>query len=494
MLRRVIIFLLSNGVLFAAGFQNGQAARSVLGQSSFSSQDAGVRVTSMIVSGNNLYAADTTHHVLTFDLSRIPGSRQDFALRHVTGCGVCGFAPASVVNQSVAAGVAGYSQWGKSVAMVDAGHHHVRFWSDSTDGKTEIVLGQTGDVGIGASTLINPISVAIDGKHMFVGDAALHRVLIWNSLPTRNDQPADTVLGQADFSSSILPDPPTPSSIETPTAIVSNGEDVFVADVKARRILVFSPGEKLITPESIVNSASFADGPFAPGTLISINGFGLSDQPEQIEADQRQPLPKQLAGMEAVFDGQTLPLISVSSNKAEMQLPYGFGGRTSSSFYIRVKHGDGSVTVSAAVTLHLTAANPGLFAFGGTEPRSGILLHSSDSRVEGGVPVTKQNPVRPGEIVTILATGLGSVIDSGSSDSATAGVPGNLNEAAVAVPVKAEINGHAAEVVEAKLLPDGIGVYEIAILVPAGVSDGHEGRLQIEQNGYASNTVTLALH
>src|SRR5690242_30544 len=123
MLYRFAILLLTGASLFAAEFQNGQAARAVLSQSSFTSRDAGITVTSLSVSHGLLYAADASHHVSSFDLSQLPDARQDFSNEHANGCALCGFTPVSTVNQSVVAGVAAVSVWGKMVAIADSARH-----------------------------------------------------------------------------------------------------------------------------------------------------------------------------------------------------------------------------------------------------------------------------------------------------------------------------------------------------------------------------------
>ena len=44
-----------------------------------------------------------------------------------------------------------------------------------------------------AQNMLNPVSVTSDGVHLFVTDLGYNRVLIWNSIPTANDAPADVV-------------------------------------------------------------------------------------------------------------------------------------------------------------------------------------------------------------------------------------------------------------------------------------------------------------
>ena len=92
--------------------------------------------------------------------------------------------------------------------------------------------------------------MAYDGQRLFVGDAAQHHVLVWNALPTVDDQPADAVLGKAESSA------PDAATIGTPAALDSDGTNLFVADTDNRRILVFSPGDIDLPEEDIVNSAS----------------------------------------------------------------------------------------------------------------------------------------------------------------------------------------------------------------------------------------------
>ncbi len=47
-----------------------------------------------------------------------------------------------------------------------------------------------------------PQGVWIQGSKLFVADTQNNRVLIWNTIPTQNNQPADVVLGQPDFTTS----------------------------------------------------------------------------------------------------------------------------------------------------------------------------------------------------------------------------------------------------------------------------------------------------
>jgi hypothetical protein len=56
---------------------------------------------------------------------------------------------------------------------------------------------------IAANTMLNPVSVTTDGVHLFVVDLGYNRVLIWNSIPTTNQVPADVEIGQPDMVSGV---------------------------------------------------------------------------------------------------------------------------------------------------------------------------------------------------------------------------------------------------------------------------------------------------
>jgi uncharacterized protein (TIGR03437 family) len=57
-----------------------------------------------------------------------------------------------------------------------------------------------------SNNMLDPVSVTSDGQHLFVTDLGYNRVLIWNSMPTTNQQPADVEIGQPDMTTGISDD------------------------------------------------------------------------------------------------------------------------------------------------------------------------------------------------------------------------------------------------------------------------------------------------
>jgi|GEM_PF-622701 len=151
--------------------------------------------------------------------------------------------------------------------VVDAANHRVLVWNGlpTTDGQApDLVLGQQDathcapndddqngveDTPPTARTLSAPTSVWTDGTRLVVSDFGNHRVLMWNSFPTRHFQPADTVLGQSDFNHSTPNDDdqngirdatPTARTLHHPLAVAGNGVQLAVADYNNHRVLIWN--------------------------------------------------------------------------------------------------------------------------------------------------------------------------------------------------------------------------------------------------------------
>jgi uncharacterized protein (TIGR03437 family) len=335
----------------------------------------------------------------------------------------------------------------------------------------------------GVNGLQEPVSVEYDGRHLFVGDAGRHQVLVWKGLPVVNEQPPDAILGSTGELNG-------PDVIRTPAALASDGENLFVADPANRRILVFTAGDVALAHNAVVNAASLAPDPLAIGTLIEIDGSGLSDTTLSAPDENQQPLPTTLGGVQVFLNGSALPLLSVSPTEVRTQIPYTLDESAAVSLYVRTQHTDGQVTISNAVALRTAPATPGLFGFGGPEPRQGMILHAATNSADGaGTPVTAADPARPGEQLIVWATGLGT-LDSDAPPHA--GVPYNgSGDPPLLYPVSASVDGQPAQVIWARLPQGGIGIYGIRLLVPASMPAESVARLVISQNGVSSNTVTF---
>src|SRR5581483_3060654 len=325
-LSRVTALLLIALPLCAADFRSGQAARAVIGQSSFSSREASITPTALAIADSRLYAADASRRVLTYDLTQIPGAKDEVSGLGASTCRLCGFSPVASTQQSVLPGVASVSGFGKTVVIADTATHRVLIWRDTTEARSgrgpDLILGGYAEETVFAGRApVDPISLAFDGKHLFVGDAALQRILVWNSLPVSSGQPADAILGEPAGSPNEGAVPGA-GTISRPSALASDGTNLYVADTVAHRILIFTAGDLALAQGAVLNSASLASGPLAPGTLVTITGRNLSEADDAAPEANDAALPLELAGTEVLLDGQRLPLLSVSPDEVRAQLPY----------------------------------------------------------------------------------------------------------------------------------------------------------------------------
>ena len=132
-------------------------------------------------------------------------------------------------------------------------------------GVGSIVLGQPNFAA--ASNLPNrtqngmnlPIAVASDGTHLAVADTANNRILLWNEIPTSNQQNADLVIGQPDFVTVVPPSPVSASNLRAPQGVwFSNGE-MFVADTQNNRVLIWKtiPTKNYQPADIVLGSPNF---------------------------------------------------------------------------------------------------------------------------------------------------------------------------------------------------------------------------------------------
>jgi hypothetical protein len=179
--------------------------------------------------------------------------------------------------------------------LADASNHRVLVFPDTSTqaAAATIALGQptllTGAVNIGgqsASTLATPFSVKVDSGRVVVADAGNHRVLIWNTLPTKSGEAADVVVGQLDFSNSY----PRPDRhlLESPSdvAIVSN--HLYVSSSTQARVLYWSqiPTENGVPADRVLGQPDFVtarvNNPDVPPLERTNVPFGLTTHGTQL--------------------------------------------------------------------------------------------------------------------------------------------------------------------------------------------------------------------
>ncbi len=174
----------------------------------------------------------------------------------------------SGLSQEQLVGPRDVSIGGGRMAVADFAGNRVVLWNaiPQTNGALpDVVLGQgTFDEGqanrggaVGPDTLSSPVGVWTDGERLAVSDHLNHRVLLWDSFPTQNGQPADHVVGQVDMDSAERTGGPT--GLSNPFGITFVGNRLYVSDQFNHRVLIYEgwPEEDGVAADALVGHSGF---------------------------------------------------------------------------------------------------------------------------------------------------------------------------------------------------------------------------------------------
>lgn len=211
-----------------------------------------------------------------------------------------------------------------------------------------------------------------------------------------------------------------------------------------------------INPGGIVNAASF-EAAVAPGSLATLFGTNLS--PGSQIASQL-PLPTQMNATSVLVNGVPAPLIFAGPEQINFQIP--LGTQTPATVVVRQ-----AGVESAPQPLPLELAAPGLFSASRDGRGQGAILHA------GGALVSSTNPAAIGEAIAIYCTGLGELPST-------------------AAP-QVTIGGIQAEVLFFGNAPGFVGLNQVNVRVPTGVTPGAAVPLRLSFLNRTSNEVTIPI-
>ncbi len=214
-------------------------------------------------------------------------------------------------------------------------------------------------------------------------------------------------------------------------------------------------GAPLIVQGGTVNSASLSPAPndqIARGQIIAIFGANLTvGGPFHLD---KLPMPTVLGNTTVKVGGTPIPLFDVYDSQINAQLPTELPDTGTQQITVT----SGSQT-TAAVNLTLAATSPGIYTVTSNGKGDGIILDALTNAF-----INPANPAVAGEIVVIYCTGLGATNTLVPSGTAATGI----NSAKAAVTVT--IGGKDAPVQYAGLVPTLVGLYQINVIVPSGLT------------------------
>ena len=202
------------------------------------------------------------------------------------------------------------------------------------------------------------------------------------------------------------------------------------------------------------NAASGVGTFVSPGGLVSIYGANLAGS---VGGATTTTLPTQVGDTRVLIAGTALPLRYVSGGQVNAQIPFELG--INSSQQIVVQRG---TTLSVPQDILVAAAQPAIYI----DAASGaaIILNPNTNAL-----ITSANPAKAGDTVVIYCNGLGAV-----SPAVPSGTPAPSQEplARTANTLTAAIGNVSATVNYAGLAPGYPDLYQVNLVVPAGVPPG----------------------
>ncbi len=167
------------------------------------------------------------------------------------------------------------------------------------------------------------------------------------------------------------------------------------------------------TVASVVNSATFAPGPLAPGSIATLMGNKFSG-----------------ASLAVTFDGVPGQILFSNDTQINVLVPAAMQSKTSTQMVVQVNG-----MSSSPQTVSLAPFAPGIF-------KGGVL--NQDNSVNG-----TNNPAQPGSVIQIFATGL----------SGTGVIIARIGDQVISQPY---YGGPA---------PGLQGVQQVDLIIPAGLTD-----------------------
>lgn len=228
-----------------------------------------------------------------------------------------------------------------------------------------------------------------------------------------------------------------------------------------------------IAPAGISNAAGATPGSaVAPGSIISIFGQNLASV---TQVGPVNPSAQSIAGTSVTVNNSILPLIFVSPQQINAQLPSSLSDGT----YTLEIQPAGEPSVSGTFTVARDA--PGLFTVVTGSTTSAMAFHAD------GSAITTTSPATGGETVSILGTGFGPY----QTPILDGFFPPNPPPA-VTDPVVLSVAGTTVTATSTAA-PGYTGIVATQFEVPTGLASGTSVPVVVNINGVQSNTVMLPI-
>jgi len=329
-------------------------------------------------------------------------------------------------------------------------------------------IGYSGDNGPAINASLNdPSGIAVDSKgYVYICDTFNSRIR-----KVSPDGIITTIAGLGTAGYYGDGGPATSALIYFPRAIVVDPSgNVYFSDSGNDIVRWLQPQSPAIKGGGVVNAASFTAN-FSPGALATVFGTNFTGAGLNASAPSL-PLASSLGGVSVQVNGVAAPVLYASTTQINFQIPW------------ETKPGSAAVLVStngfasAAVNITVLAAAPELFVQG-----SHAAALNSDFSLN-----SSSNPTKAGGTLLAYLTGAGAV----SNQPADGAAAGSNPISDVSSAVTATIGGQTADVSFAGLAPGFVGLWQVNVVVPAGVAEG-DLPLTVSVGGQTSNSANVSV-
>jgi uncharacterized protein (TIGR03437 family) len=320
--------------------------------------------------------------------------------------------------------------------------------------------GSGGDGGPAHAAKLNtPYSVAVDAAgDLFISDSVNQSIRFVDAFGN-----ISTIAGNGKPGFSGDGGPGTSAQMYKPFGIITdaNGNVFFVDSLNSRVRELTGSGPVVPSAKSVVNAASFVGGGLVPGGMATIFGSNLTSA-TGINLASGLPLATDLLKTEVKFNNAvSAPIFAVDNvNNAQqinIQVPWELAGQSSVLMQV-ISNGVASLPISVPVL----TAQPGVFAYNVGNTTYGVVLHGSFQLADSA------HPVAADEVVSVYCTNLGAV-----SPALKDGQAGTGAESTVVTPT-ATVGGKNAPVSFHGTAPGFVGLYQVNIQIPKGLTSGNQ--------------------
>jgi uncharacterized protein (TIGR03437 family) len=275
----------------------------------------------------------------------------------------------------------------------------------------------------------------------------------------------------------------TPNTYTGTVTVASNAVNGNV--VIPVQLVVVAQGPPVAAAGGVVNNGTFGSGEsLAQGDIVAV--FGSQFDFDAPQGATVLPLLTTMDGIQVLVNGIAAPVYYVSANQINFEIPIDASTANGGGGTVQVVRNG---TPGNLVYVDISPRVPRFIVYDG-----GYGIITTPAGVLTGIP---SNPVKAGDTIVIYALGLGPTSPPVDSGTASPGPPGLAS-----VPGTTQVcfgaespffQAPCATALFSGLTPNYVGLYQIDVTIPSGVTSGNSTMSLLLVDNVESTPVQLAV-